>query len=90
MACACGKDSCGCQTPQLVYLQDEQGQAHAFLISERLQVDQTKYVLLMAEDDAEQVALLRVIEDPDGQERYQNIESEAEWKQLQATLFQSH
>jgi hypothetical protein len=88
MGCACGKDTCGCgEAPQMVYLQDEAGIAHPFYIGERLQVESQEYAFLVSTEENEQYALLRINHDKDGREYMTNIEDEAEWQQLQTTLF---
>ncbi|MCL6452407.1 MAG: DUF1292 domain-containing protein [Alicyclobacillus sp.] len=90
MACACGKDSCGCGTAATVLLQDEAGILHPFIIADRLSANRQEYVLLMDQEDAERMALLRVERSADGTETYRNIESDEEWEQLRTTLFQPH
>ncbi|MCL6517248.1 DUF1292 domain-containing protein [Alicyclobacillus sp.] len=88
MACACGKDSCGCAAPQEIWLQDEQGQLHAFYVSDRLTLGDRTYVLAVSLEAEEQYALLKVVPGPDGQERLTNIPDEAEWNELQQALLQ--
>jgi hypothetical protein len=87
MACACGgQGTCSCQAPEELMLQDEQGQLHAFYVADRLELDGQKYVFLSGVESADEVALLKVIEDG-GSVRYSNIEDEGEWAKLQHAWF---
>lgn len=86
MACACGNDTCGCSTPEMVYLMDEQGVSHTFMLAERFDVQNRQYVFAIDTEDADVVALLRVEHSADGSTRYNNIVDEAEWAELEATL----
>ncbi len=88
MACACGGEgSCSCQAPEEVLLQDESGELHSFYVADRLELDGQKYVFLAGLESADEVALLKVIEDEFGRVRYRNIESEQEWERLQQAWF---
>jgi uncharacterized protein YrzB (UPF0473 family) len=88
MGCACGKDTCGCgEAPKMVFLQDEEGVAHPFYLSERLEVASRTYAFLVSTEETEQYALLRIEQDEHGNEYMQNIRDEDEWNQIQQTLF---
>lgn len=86
MACACGKETCGCSAPELVYLMDEQGATHTLVISERLTIQQRDYVFAVNPEDNDEVALLKVSLRPDGRVSYENITDDEEWAELEATL----
>lgn len=87
MGCACGKDSCGCSAPQLVYMKDESGETHGFYVTDRLEVESRKYAFLVSAETEDQYALLRVETDAEGREYMVNISDEDEWNHLQQTLF---
>lgn len=88
MACSCGKDTCGCSAPEMVYLKDEAGLLHSFYISDKVNVNQQEYVLLAGVEEADLMAILRAIPQADGSVQYANIQSETEWAMLQEALGQ--
>jgi Protein of unknown function (DUF1292) len=86
VACACGKETCGCSAPELVYLLDELGETHTLVITERLTVHNQEYVFAVHPEDNEVVALLKVHQNFDGSLAYLNITDDAEWAELEASL----
>jgi uncharacterized protein YrzB (UPF0473 family) len=87
MSCECGKHSCSCETPQMVYLADENGVPHPFYIADRVQVQDQLYAFLVSTEHSEQYALLKVMKDDNGNEWLTNIEDEAEWERIEQALF---
>jgi hypothetical protein len=86
MACACGNETCGCSAPAVVYLMDELGATHAFMLAERIEVRDRQYVFAVDAEDSDRIALLRIERNPDGSVRYDNIVDDDEWAELEATL----
>ncbi|MCL6625810.1 DUF1292 domain-containing protein [Alicyclobacillus shizuokensis] len=86
MACSCGHDHCSCQELSVLYLQDENGQAHPFYVGESFAVQERQYVLLQSAEDADQLALLKVVYDAAGNPSLSNITDESEWSAIEAAL----
>jgi uncharacterized protein YrzB (UPF0473 family) len=87
MSCECGKQSCSCEAPQMVYLADENGDHHAFYIADRISVEEERYAFLVSTENSEQYALLKICISENGNETLQNITDEAEWERIEKTLF---
>jgi uncharacterized protein YrzB (UPF0473 family) len=86
MACSCGKETCACGSHSILYLQDEAGQAHPFYIGETFTVNNRQYVLLQSAEDAEQMAMVKVVYDDDGRPSFRNIEDDDEWSEIERAL----
>ncbi|MCL6633012.1 MAG: DUF1292 domain-containing protein [Alicyclobacillus herbarius] len=86
MACGCGHDQCSCSNTSVLYLQDEHGQAHPFYVGESFVVNERQYVLLQSAENAEQMALVKVVYDTAGNPALSNIEDEDEWQAVEQAL----
>jgi hypothetical protein len=83
VACSCGNNSCSCQAPVTLHLQDEHGNLHPFYLADKLQIADREYAFAVSLENANQYALLRVEVDETGETRYHNIVDEAEWAEIE-------
>jgi uncharacterized protein YrzB (UPF0473 family) len=87
MGCACGKEgSCGCQAPIEILLRDEAGVAHAFYITDKLNVNNQEYVFAVNAEDTMQYTLLRATYDAQGRQQLSNIVDEEEWAAIEESF----
>lgn len=82
MSCACGKGTCNCAAPVTLNLMDEHGTTHSFYVADRINIDDRKYAFAIGLENSEQMALLRIDQNADGEETYSNIVNESEWEAI--------
>ncbi|NLK08338.1 MAG: DUF1292 domain-containing protein [Firmicutes bacterium] len=70
----------------IIVLLDEDGKEHEFILREMLEIDGQAYALLSLEEVPDEVVVLRMAKDEDGEDVYMVIEDDEEFDLVQEVL----